>query len=37
MLAMLVWIGVVGVAINSLLIFLQARLFGRAGDAGTSR
>jgi NitT/TauT family transport system permease protein len=34
MLAMLVWIGVVGVAINSLLIFLQARLFGRAGAGG---
>jgi NitT/TauT family transport system permease protein len=37
MLAMLVWIGVVGVAINSLLIFLQARLFGRAGDTGGPR
>jgi ABC-type nitrate/sulfonate/bicarbonate transport system permease component len=37
MLALLVWIGVVGVAINSLLIFLQARLFGRTGDAGASR
>jgi NitT/TauT family transport system permease protein len=37
MLAMLVWIGVVGVAINSLLIFLQVRLFGRAGDAGGLR
>lgn len=37
MLAMLVWIGVVGVAINGLLIFAQARLFGRAGDAGGPR
>jgi ABC-type nitrate/sulfonate/bicarbonate transport system permease component len=33
MLAMLVWIGVVGVALNGLLLFLQARLFGRAGNA----
>jgi ABC-type nitrate/sulfonate/bicarbonate transport system permease component len=37
MLALLVWIGVVGVAINSLLVFLQLRLFGRSGDAGGSR
>jgi ABC-type nitrate/sulfonate/bicarbonate transport system permease component len=37
MLAMLVWIGVVGVAINSLLIVLQVRLFGRAGDVGGLR
>jgi hypothetical protein len=33
MLALPVWI----VAINSLLIFLQARLFGRAGDTGGLR
>ncbi|MGA7805217.1 ABC transporter permease [Bradyrhizobium sp.] len=37
MLALLVWIGVVGVAINSLLVFLQARLFGRTGSAGLPR
>jgi NitT/TauT family transport system permease protein len=37
MLALLVWIGVVGVAINSLLVFLQGRLFGRSGEAGLSR
>lgn len=34
MLALVVWIGLVGVAMNSLLIFLQRRLFGRATEAG---
>jgi NitT/TauT family transport system permease protein len=37
MLALLVWIGVVGVAMNGLLVFVQKRLFGRAGQAGDPR
>jgi ABC-type nitrate/sulfonate/bicarbonate transport system permease component len=37
MLALLMWIGVVGVAINSLLVFLQASLFGRSGQVGRPR
>jgi ABC-type nitrate/sulfonate/bicarbonate transport system permease component len=37
MLAMLVWIGVVGFAINGILIFLQQRLLGRAALAGDPR
>jgi ABC-type nitrate/sulfonate/bicarbonate transport system permease component len=37
MLAMLVWIGVVGFAMNGVLIFLQQRLFGRAALAGDPR
>jgi ABC-type nitrate/sulfonate/bicarbonate transport system permease component len=37
MLALLVWIGVVGVAMNALLIFAQKRLFGRAGHVEDAR
>jgi ABC-type nitrate/sulfonate/bicarbonate transport system permease component len=34
MLAVVLWIGIVGVALNSVLMFAQKRLFGRAGDLG---
>jgi ABC-type nitrate/sulfonate/bicarbonate transport system permease component len=34
MLAYLVWIGIVGFALNLLLIFAQQRLFGRAALVG---
>jgi NitT/TauT family transport system permease protein len=37
MLAYLVWIGVVGFALNAALVFAQQRLFGRAAIAEEAR
>ena len=36
MLAYLVWIGVIGYALNILLVVAQRRLFGRAALSGDS-
>jgi ABC-type nitrate/sulfonate/bicarbonate transport system permease component len=37
MLALLIWIGVVGVGMNGLLISMQRRLFGQAGNIGGTK
>jgi NitT/TauT family transport system permease protein len=37
MLAYLVWIGIVGYALNASLVLAQARLFGRAAQAEAAR
>ena len=37
MLAYLVWIGIVGFALNAALVFAQSRLFGRAARVEEAR
>jgi hypothetical protein len=37
MLANIVWIGIIGYALNVALIVAQARLFGEAGRVGAGR